>query len=87
MSSLLRANPRLKADVENAPLSGSLIRHGLAAWRSPQLTKLGGVSWYEEGEKLRLTLNENDFAPERDFGLLLSELVRFLKTETPKRIK
>jgi hypothetical protein len=28
-----RANPRLKTDVENARLSGSLFRHGLAAWR------------------------------------------------------
>ena len=27
------SNPRLKTDVENARLSGSLIRHGLAAWR------------------------------------------------------
>lgn len=27
------SNPRLKTVVENARLSGSLIRHGLAAWR------------------------------------------------------
>jgi hypothetical protein len=27
------SNPRLKTDVENARLSGSLIQHGLAAWR------------------------------------------------------
>jgi hypothetical protein len=26
-----QSNPRLKTDVENARLSGSLIRHGLAA--------------------------------------------------------
>ena len=28
-----KPNPRLKIDVENARLSGSLIRHGLAAER------------------------------------------------------
>lgn len=26
-------NPRLKTDVENARLSGALVRHGSAAWR------------------------------------------------------
>lgn len=30
---MLSANPRLKADVENARLPGSLFRHGLTAWR------------------------------------------------------
>ena len=30
---MLSANPRLKTDVENARLSGELIRHGLAAGR------------------------------------------------------
>jgi len=47
-----------------------------------------GVAWYEnevEGTKgIRLTPTEDDFALERDFGLLLSELVRFLKTQKPK---
>jgi hypothetical protein len=47
----------------------------------------GSVSWYEEEEVIRLTPNENDFALERDFGLLLSELVRFLKAQKPKQIK
>jgi len=32
-SAKLSSNPRLKTDVENARLSGSLIRHGLAASR------------------------------------------------------
>src|SRR5262249_15171077 len=30
------SNPRLKTDVENARLSGSLMRHGLAVWRSAE---------------------------------------------------
>ena len=47
----------------------------------------GSVSWYEEEEVIRSTPNENDFALERDFGLLLSELVRFLKAQKPKQIK
>jgi hypothetical protein len=49
----------------------------------------GDVSWDEDGEApgIRLTPKEDDFALERDFGILLSELVRFFKTQTPKRIK
>ena len=27
------ADPRLKTDVGNARIPGSLVRHGLAAWR------------------------------------------------------
>jgi len=50
----------------------------------------GSVVWdkeVENGAGIRLTPNEDDFALERDFGILLSELVRFLKTQKPKRIK
>jgi hypothetical protein len=35
LTNALPSNPRLKADVENAHLNGSLFRHGLAAWCSP----------------------------------------------------
>jgi hypothetical protein len=30
---IVLSNPRLKTDVENARLKGSLVRHCLAAWR------------------------------------------------------
>lgn len=59
-------------------------------WNTKAMAKFNWsnrVVWNDKIEGIELKPNKDDFAPERDFGVLLDELVRFLKSQKPKRAR